>query len=505
MSYIIILEKFKEIGKYHIILAIITHLTLYLSFYTILSISIEGRFPVVYCKTSHEFNTTEINNSIGFILCNRTEYCSNKYETYIDYSQSINNWALKYDLLCEKSIFMKYLTSLIFLMTIVSALVMSIFTDKIGRIYTFQIESIGNLIAFLLLYYETSLFFIFGGVILNMLFSHIYYVCLLYIYEYFPKKYFIILMTIHHLSYGVIGLLATLYSDRFKEIKSFLMIMIIISIISVAYSFNLLTESPDWLIHLYKHSNQNHVYLDKIKENYAFLCEFDDFSKKDDKLDSFKKVINSIEYLVPEKDINKDSKYENETSIISSSEEEKKHYFDYLFQHLNDKVFIKHLILSIFLWIVNQLTFYCTLTNLDRFEEIIDNSFSLFFISNILANVIVIILSNVIEVKNSILFFSIITCINIVILLIISNDSLMLPTCFFLYNLFATIVIESIYLFIPELFQANIRSTAVSYSKIPAKLMLVIAPFIFGQSIQILYLFFLFLMASVPLLFYINY
>ena len=36
MSYIIILEKFKEIGKYHIILAIITHLTLYLSFYTIL-------------------------------------------------------------------------------------------------------------------------------------------------------------------------------------------------------------------------------------------------------------------------------------------------------------------------------------------------------------------------------------------------------------------------------------------------------------------------------------
>ena len=96
--------------------------------------------------------------------------------------------------------FMKYLTSSIFIMAIISGS-MSIFADKYGINFSFQLESIGNFISFLFLYFGNNLYYIFSGVIINASFSYLHYTCTLYIYEYFSRDYITILNITHNLSH----------------------------------------------------------------------------------------------------------------------------------------------------------------------------------------------------------------------------------------------------------------------------------------------------------------
>ena len=52
-----------------------------------------------------------------------------------------------------------------------------------------------------------------------------------------------------------------------------------------------------------------------------------------------------------------------------------------------------------------------------------------------------------------------------------------------MYSTLFNLTIQSSYIFIPQLFEANIRATAVSFTKFPAKFLLILTPFVWGTIV----------------------
>lgn len=169
---------------------------------------------------------------------------------------------------------------------------------------------------------------------------------------------------------------------------------------------------------------------------------------------------------------------------------------------LNDKT-KKCFLLSIYFWSVDQLLFYETLINLDKFEESIKHASNIFFLSHMIANIIIPILINYLGLRSCLSKLSYLSLMSLILLVIIkqSFDSyLTTSSLFFIFNIVATGIGESIYILIPTLFESNIRSTACSYSKIPSKLILIVAPFFIFESTLSIYFIFIILIALIPVL-----
>lgn len=266
MKFSALLDRFKKPGLFHVLLAIVTHFAMIESFYIIIALSAERMPPVIACSSSSDSNTFGHH-------CTIVDYCRDPVNNSIDSSHSINNWSLRHHLYCNNEVYFKYLISTIFFCSIVSALTMSIIADKAGRLVVFRLEAAGCLFGFTLLYFDYSLAFVFVGVISVSLCNHLYNTSLLYIYEYFPWKLYIYLLTVQNISYGLFGLLINFYSDYYLETRTLFLGLVILSVLTFVYSLTYVTESPDWLISHYKYS-YNKDYLDKLRATYHYFVDF---------------------------------------------------------------------------------------------------------------------------------------------------------------------------------------------------------------------------------------
>lgn len=170
-----------------------------------------------------------------------------------------------------------------------------------------------------------------------------------------------------------------------------------------------------------------------------------------------------------------------------------------------NSTFKNHIIVGIYLWIVNQLLFYNAVTNLEKMETQIRYATTLFFIAHIIANLCTGIFSNYLGIDKTIIYFSYLTVILLVILIFFPKlHDYIGMLVFFLFNLFSRCLGQTVYLFIPTLFESQVRATAGSYTKIPAKIILVISPF-FILNVTYLYTFFALLVGFVPLILFFFY
>jgi hypothetical protein len=245
-----------------------------------------------------------------------------------------------------------------------------------------------------------------------------------------------------------------------------------------------LTESPDWLIHLYQLNHNNDQYIKELKSDYEFLCKF---NKIDPDLYDFDYKIQMIDVLNTEND----------------DEKQKKNFFSFISDYWKDRFYLRKFFLSIFLWIVNQIIFYCCITNLDLFGIVINGAYKLFFIANIISNILVGIFSSRIGLNNVVKYISWVTTLLLILLYLNPFNMLTMQIIFFMFGLVGNFVGETIYLHIPELFPANIRSTSVAYSKIPSKVLLIVSPFIFRAALNYIYYIFIFLTALSPVIIHI--
>jgi hypothetical protein len=463
MKYSILLDKFKKLGRYHLLLAIVLNLSMIMSFYLILLVSVEQISPIAYCKFDKSFSKCDINTA-----------CHLPPENwYIDTSNSVKNWKLQYGLYCENEKYFSYLTSLIFSCDVISILVMSIIADRMGRKFIFRLEVIGNLISFAVLYFEMGLVSIFVAVFINDIFKHLLSTCMLYLYEYFPLNYYYRIMSFHNVIYGFLGLLLTYYAEKYRDVSILTFCMLVNASLVFLFDIFLLAESPDWLLHNIEIHRDNYTYLESLKEDYRFLCRFNG-DNAEESLQEFDSDLRKLELL----------NYEEKPPV-------QKNFFKFLFEHLHDYNFIKHFMLSIYLWILNQVTFYLTLTNLDKFNMYFDNAYQVFFIAHITSNVLVGSFTHLIGLYNTIKYVTMVTSCFLLIMILVIVDVISLHvylkySVFFMFSLLSSFVGESIYLYVPQLFPSKLRSTSSSYTKIPAKIFLALCPLILGNNILVL-------------------
>jgi MFS family permease len=485
MKYTFILDKFKKLGRYHFLLAIILNMAMIMSFFVILVVSIEQIPPLVYCKTT----TGE------FMKCDIKSVCiMPATEWYIDYTNSVDNWKLRYNLICDREVYFYYLTSLIFACDMLSILIMSIIADKVGRKFIFRLEVVGSLISYIILYIEPNLASIFIGIFVIDIFKHLLSTCLLYLYEYFPTNYYYIIVSIHNVLYGILGLSISYYAEYYKETKFLVLLMIIISTIVTIFDLFLLTESPDWLlnnIERYKWDDKEE-YLKRLTSDYKFLCKFNG-EKVNERLEEFEADLRKIEVL---------------THNHEGNQKATKSFTKFLLENLKEKTYLKHFLLSLYLWILNQVTFYLSLTNLYKFNTYFEDAYQIFFIAHITSNVLVGSLTQKVGLYNTVTYVSMLTSIFLIAMVLIVSDAvhsgpMFNRFVFFMFSLLSSFVGESIYLYIPQLFPPNIRSTSSSYSKIPAKLLLVLCPLIIGGSMLTMLLMFTALAGFAPLVVYL--
>jgi MFS family permease len=488
MKYSLLLENFHKLGKYHFLLALVTNFSMVLSYYIIVSLAIEQIPPTVYCKDETGL----------FTKCTMTYICENPNTEYqISKTESIHNWKLKYSLYCQDEIYFQYLTSLVFACSIMSATIMSIFADKFGRKLIFQIEVIGNLISFIVLYFENSLLTIFIGVIINELSSHILFTAMLYMFEYFPKNYYIYLMSGHSALNGLVGFLVGLYAFTFGETEFLKLTMVIISLLILLYSFTLLGESPGWLLDLIEKNVNRERNLERLREEYIFMCTYNNFQVHQS-IDEFESTLNKIELFTAKADVLSQSSTSSET------------FFSFIYEHINDKVFRKRFIMAIYLWIVNQVLFYGTITNLNKFNMYIEHAYQTFFVTFIIGNILVGVFSNKLGLYNIVKYFSMLSIIPLIVLILYFMEYLTLDysfvfVLFITFEFFSIFLIQSIYNYIPSLFEPRIRSISSAYTKIPAKILLIIMPFILGNHIVVLTMAFAVLISAAPIISYLCY
>ncbi len=164
-----------------------------------------------------------------------------------------------------------------------------------------------------------------------------------------------------------------------------------------------------------------------------------------------------------------------------------------------------HFILSIFLWSVNHILYYSVITNLDRIENYINYSFEVYFFTQMFSNLFLAFVVKLVIPKNIIYTAAICNLINIFFGFMYSENTLVLVFIFFVFTFLSGMINQSIYLFIPELFEAKIRSTCVSYTKFPAKIILMITPFIWGTNMAYLVIgFFIFIFLVPFLMFFLH-
>lgn len=204
-------------------------------------------------------------------------------------------------------------------------------------------------------------------------------------------------------------------------------------------------------------------------------------------------TISQLETFIPIACVDELNTYNSKNGILKNKipihlHHHKKHesFIDFLKNIFETKHIVKHFILSIYLWIVNQILYYSVITNLDRIDNYISHSFEVYFTTQIISNISLGYFFHHIKPKNIIYFSSISNLLNLLIGVAYSDDSFVLMIVFFIFTFLSGMLNQSIYVFVPELFHAKIRSTCVSYSKFPGKIFLIITPFIWGTNMYYL-------------------
>ncbi len=172
---------------------------------------------------------------------------------------------------------------------------------------------------------------------------------------------------------------------------------------------------------------------------------------------------------------------------------------------LNNPSLKKNIILSLYLWICNQILYYTCITNLDKIDNYVSYSFEIFFYTQILSTIILVFVYEYITPIKLIYFSSILNTLNLLMLIFFKNSQLGRIIIFEFYTILFNLTNQSIYIFIPQLFQANIRASAVTYTKFPAKLLLIITPFIWGTNITLPIFTLIILNTGIPIMLYYLY
>jgi len=277
-KYNVIFNEFKKIGLFHYLTGIMLQIAILLSFYNILSLSTQTIMPIFMCKNPDNLETHK---------CTLEEICNKSIIKQIDLDESVWNWTMKFELYCGREYFIKVLTSSLFISSIFSMLVISVLSDRFGRLYAFRLLLTFTLIGYLMVFSEYNLVVIYIGVVTCYLFNQLYAISIVYLNEFFPQNIYSYLVLSQNIVGGCFGILVNLFADYFRQVRGLLTILLILNLLAILFSFFMMTESPDWLIKKYEN---DHEYLDKqLLKNYKYISKINRYGEED--LENFENLL----------------------------------------------------------------------------------------------------------------------------------------------------------------------------------------------------------------------
>jgi hypothetical protein len=480
-------KYFKNIGIFHIMLMITLQSWIFLSSYIFIVFTFQKRLPEAIC-----FNIKDQEGPPS--LCNEITFCDTvNYRRQILYDSSLNNWTLKYSLFCENEKYLDYLSSLSFFCVVSSGLILSPITDYLGRLIPFRIEIFLILSGFILMYFENSLCVLFMAVTLSFLGNNISSLAAVYLKEFLDQKFYGINMVMQNVIYCIFGFLISYYINTFNDLDNIFFIIIWFTIGLYIISNIFFIESPVWLEENYKERKKNFI---TMKENFNYVTNINlPPEERNLMIESFNQRV--------EKEISKKNFEESffEDPNLSQTTQNKEgifHNITLLFMENENR---KNFLICTYLWFMNQIIFYMVVLNLDKIHSKIPYSIYIFYIADIFSNVSTAVISHQFGRKFSMTTGSILTSIcSLLIYYIYDKDAGIIGTTFFfLFAYFACLCGNTVYLYVQELFDAKVVATGSTYSKMPAKFILMIVPLIVRCN-STMFLFFGMITMVVPFL-----
>jgi len=223
---------------------------------------------------------------------------------------------------------------------------------------------------------------------------------------------------------------------------------------------------------------------------------------KKDKKDDKEEVLTEDNSQKYDKKYVKDIEIENNhKTIFTSSKNVNNEIIDIFRNVLGDKTHLTNFFIAVWLWTMNHTIYYQTLLNLQKFKEYYNEAPTIFFTSCIVSSFVSGVFANYFGRKVIINIGAMFTSISLIFLYYYENDkeNYYSYVAFISFNFFFSFTGNFIEMFIPEMFPPNIKNTCVSYAKLPARILLIVLPFIFVE-IRSLYLFYFVMNLLIPLI-----
>ena len=430
-------------GRFHLLLYIVLQASIYFSCFNLITFSFQKRRPDAICIPKESKSVAS--------LCTEKTFCDTvNFNRQILYSSSLNNWAMKYQLYCGNEIYLDYLSSVFFICILISNLVLSPIADYYGRINIIRFQLSLILIGNIIMFFGNSLTFLFIGGVICFLGNHVTILSAIMFKEFFNQNTFTYNISIMNIIFSFLSVFFSYYINTFLEIDSLILLTIIIISSALVLNFIAFFESPCWL-------EQRKGNFEQLLKNYKYLIEFDNEKNKDSLIQEFSQA------FIEESEENLYSKgfFHNLKQLFSSEKDVRMNFF-----------------FCIYFWVFNQIPFYALLLNLDTINKLIPMAIEIFFSMDIVGNVLVGILSNTYGRKPTMFIGAVISGITALTLFFciryeFNHFNSML---FLIMTFFKFISGNCVYFYVQELFEPNIVTTAVSYSKLPSKLVIILVP-----------------------------
>ena len=234
------LESTNQRGRYQIYVIIIVIFLPFTTYIIAAGYPYLTNPPEIYCKLKTE--------SI-YIKCDIYEYCKNEnnYDMKIDYKNSLDNIALKYNLYCKRKKLSPFLNSSFFFGAVFGVAICANYPDKIGRIPVLKFLMIINIIAQINYFFNLS----FGHIMFIAFFSGFTTYCnsvlSLLIVETMDHTWSALVMSARSASYGFVGIVLAFYFMTVNNLNLLLFLNIIISVLLYFLVKNNFVESARWL------------------------------------------------------------------------------------------------------------------------------------------------------------------------------------------------------------------------------------------------------------------
>ena len=366
----------KYISKLGIIIILVAGTSNFLS----CSMSLLNKTPEFICEN-------KTNSSYKIEKCEPKYFCNltNQINYKINKKDSIDNFALKFDLYCERERHIRQFQSAYYLGAMIGSFFFAPIADIFGREKTFKFLVILNLFSMVNLiitfhYIHLLIVFFISGTL-----NYTKYLCNVIVSEFSGGKNVGLSISLANSMFPILGMLSGLYFIFINKLFYILLFITILVILIFLLSMIYMVESPKWLISQKKYK--------EVKEVLSFIAKINNANEELESLISNENEEenerNTGNFIINDE---RDSTLEIETKV-KEKEKDTKTYYTYL-----DVIFMKsqqkRLSIMCFLAFTFSISYYGVLLGINTIAE---QSFYYGFFMNFIGEVISLLSSGIIS------------------------------------------------------------------------------------------------------------